>query len=57
MKKQKINYRFHNPNSTEDTINFVLKILIEANRSKVERAMQAAAQQEFIETLKKNQAV
>ena len=46
MKKTKLNYRFHNPNSAEDTAEFLCKLLIEANRGKVERAMERAALQD-----------
>jgi hypothetical protein len=43
LKKRKLIYRFHNPNSVEDTAEFLCKILIEANMAKVERAIQQAA--------------
>ena len=43
MKQRKLNYRFHNPNSAEDTADFVCKLLIEANTGKVERAIEEAA--------------
>ena len=43
MKQKKLNYRFHNPNSAEDTADFLCKLLIEANASKVERAIEEAA--------------
>lgn len=43
MKQRKLNYRFHNPNSAEDTANYLVKILIEANAGKVERAIEEAA--------------
>ena len=43
MKQRKLNYRFHNPNSAEDTADFLCKLLIEANASKVERAIEKAA--------------
>ena len=39
MKKRKLNYRFHNPNTAEVTADYLLKILIEANASKVEQAI------------------
>lgn len=42
MKKRKFNYRFHNPNTAEVTADYLLKVLIEANTSKVERAIQEA---------------
>ena len=43
MKQKKLNYRFHNPNSAEDTAEFLCKLLIEANACKVERAIEEAA--------------
>ncbi len=43
MKQRKLNYRFHNPNSAEDTADFLCKLLIEANTGKVERAIEDAA--------------
>ena len=43
MKRTKLNYRFHNPNSAEDTADFLCKLLIEANVGKVERAIEEAA--------------
>jgi hypothetical protein len=43
LKQRKLNYRFHNPNSAEDTADFLCKLLIEANTGKVERAIEEAA--------------
>ena len=43
MKQRKLNYRFHNPNSAEDTAEFLCKLLIEANAGKVERAIEETA--------------
>ena len=43
MKQRKLNYHFHNPNSAEDTADFLCKLLIEANAGKVERAIEEAA--------------
>ena len=54
MKKRKLNYRFHNPNSAEDTAEFLCKLLIDANAGKVERALQEATlgcKEEYIEEL------
>ncbi len=42
MKRTKLNYRFHNPNSAEDTADFLCKLLIEVNAGKVERAIKDA---------------
>ena len=50
MQKRKLNYRFHNPNSVEITANSILKILIDVNSEKVEKAIQAAADQVDRET-------
>jgi peptidyl-tRNA hydrolase len=38
-----MNFRFHNPNTAEATAEYILKIFIEANKEKVEQAIQAAA--------------
>ena len=43
LKQRKLNYRFHNPNSAEDTADFLCKLLVEANAGKVERAIEEAA--------------
>ena len=43
MKRTKLNYRFHNPNSAEDTADFLCILLIEVNAGKVERAIEDAA--------------
>ena len=42
LKRTKLNYRFHNPNSAEDTADFLCKLLIEVNAGKVERAIKDA---------------
>ena len=43
MKRRKLNYRFHNPNSAAETVDYLLKILMEANIKKVQLAVQEAA--------------
>lgn len=43
VKERKLNYRFHNPNSTAATADYLLKIFMEANREKVQLAIQAVA--------------
>lgn len=43
MKKRKLNYTFHNPNSTEDTIDLLLKVFIDVNKHKVDEAIRNAA--------------
>ena len=42
LKERKLNYCFHNPNSAEDTADFLCKLLIEVNADKVERAIEEA---------------
>lgn len=42
MKERKLNYRFHNPNPTAATADYLLKIFMEANQEKVQLAIQAA---------------
>ena len=42
MKKRKLNYRFHNPNTAEVTANYLVKILVEVNAKKVEKAIEIA---------------
>ncbi|MCI5731268.1 MAG: hypothetical protein MR304_06975 [Eubacterium sp.] len=39
MKKRKLNYRFHNPNTVEETAELLYKVFLEANEDKVERAI------------------
>lgn len=43
MRRMKLNYRFHNPNSAEDTADFLCKFLVEVNARKVERVIEEAA--------------
>lgn len=50
MQKRKLNYRFHNPNTVAATADYILKILIDANSEKVEKAIQAVADQVAKET-------
>ena len=62
MKQKKLNYRFHNSNSAEDTADFLCKLLIEANAGKVERAIEEAASRcaeegEYIAELEKAEMV
>ena len=45
MKKRKLNYCFHNPNTVEATADVLLKVFIEANSKKVENAIQEVAGQ------------
>ena len=49
MKRQKLNYRFHNPNTAEVTANYILKLFIEVNVRKVDRVMQEVAERNMEE--------
>lgn len=42
-KKTKPNFRFHNPNTAEETAEYIAKIFVEVNQAKVERMLQEAA--------------
>ena len=44
MAKRKLNYRFHNPNPVEVTADYILKVMIEANTEKVEKAIRVKMQ-------------
>ena len=43
VKQRKLNYRIHDPNPAAVTADHLLKVLIEANMSKVELALREAA--------------
>lgn len=43
MKKQKLNYRFHDPNPEGVAANYILKTFMEVDLDKVEQAVQQAA--------------
>ena len=45
VKKQKLNYRFHNPNPADVTADYILKVFMEVNEKKVEEAIKMAANQ------------
>lgn len=45
MAKRKLNYRFHNPNPVEVSAEYILKVMIEANAEKVEKALQEGMEQ------------
>lgn len=42
MPKPKLEYRIHNPNKITVTQNYILKILIEANKSKIDEEIKKA---------------
>lgn len=42
--KIRLNYSFNNPNSVEDTAEMLLKLFIEANKPRVQKAIKTAVQ-------------
>lgn len=40
LKKRKLNYRFHNPNTREATADYIAKLFVEVNENKVKQALQ-----------------
>jgi len=40
MRSTKLKYRFHNPNEACETARYIAKVLIQANRMKLEQAIQ-----------------
>lgn len=44
--KVKVNFRYHNPNTDEETLIFVAKLFIEASRVKFEKVLRETAAQE-----------
>lgn len=46
MAKQKLNFKFNNPNSVEDTTEMLLKLFIEATKPKVDEAIKKAAEED-----------
>lgn len=44
MQERKLNYRFHNPNTVEATVDMLLGIFIEANSERVEKEIRKATE-------------
>lgn len=44
MADKTLNYSFFNPNTMEDTADFLLKLFVEVNRPKVDAAIRKAAE-------------
>ena len=45
-----MNFRFHNPNTAEETANYILKIFLEANQEKLDRVLQEDVKEEMFQT-------
>lgn len=48
LTKTKLNYRFYNPNTEEDTIKYITKIFTEVSKTKFEKAIQKNAQNQIV---------
>lgn len=42
-KKTELKFHFHNPNTKEETADYILKILIESNKRKMDRILRETA--------------
>ncbi len=42
-KKTELKFHFHNPNTKEETADYILKILIESNKRKLDRILRETA--------------
>lgn len=49
MARKKLNYRFHNPNSVEATADYILKVFIEVNERKVDKAIRETGEKQKFE--------
>jgi hypothetical protein len=44
VKKPKLNFRFHDPNTAETVADYILKLFIDANLEKIEAAIRTTAE-------------
>lgn len=45
-----LHFRFHNPNSAEETANYIAKIFIEVNQAKIDQVLQETAEKMEIQS-------
>lgn len=48
--KTKLHFRFHNPNSAEETADYITKIFIEVNQIKIDHVLQETAEKMEIQS-------
>ncbi|RRK35399.1 hypothetical protein EBB54_17370 [Schaedlerella arabinosiphila] len=48
--KTKLHFHFHNPNSAEETANYIVKIFIEVNQFKIDQVLQETAEKMEIQS-------
>ncbi len=54
--KRKLNYRFHNPNPADVTAEYILKVFIQVNIPKVEKAVRDAKMHRIAEESQKDRS-
>ena len=55
--KKKVTFRYHNPNTDEETLKYIVKIFTEANKEKFEQAILENAKQSEIAAAVESPAV
>jgi len=50
LKKTKLNYRIHNPNSAAATAEYIARILVDVNQKKIENLLMTVAMQQTDES-------
>lgn len=48
MEKPKLNYRFHNPNTQDETIKYISKIFMDVCQNKLEQKLKEIAEQQTL---------
>lgn len=54
--KKKLNYRFHNPNPTDVAAEYILKVFMQVNIPKVEKAVRDAKVRAMVEESQKDRS-
>ena len=52
MKKRKLNYIIHNPNTDKATADYILKVFFESNKTKVENAVKEYSDKQITKFVK-----
>lgn len=47
MKRKKLEFRFHNPNTAEATAEYIAQVIVEANQARIERCICERTQDEY----------
>ena len=53
MKKTKLNIRFHNPNTAEETVQYIAKIFVAVGVQRLEKEVESAIQKKEYEEVMK----